>query len=70
MTTTTAAPAQNAETCCLFDHHPPTTMNKYRQTAADLDGYEQQDPEAIAGMVLAAILGIAIACALVAWWSS
>lgn len=50
-------------------------MNKYRQTAADLDNcYEQADPEAlgeqIAAYILAALLGVSIAGLLFAWWSA
>lgn len=52
-----------------------TTMNKYRQTAADLDHcYEQADPEAlgemIAGIALALLIATGIAAALVHWWSA
>lgn len=49
-------------------------MNRYTQTRADLDGYEQQDPEAIgeqiAGIALAIFIGTGIAALLVTWWSA
>lgn len=49
-------------------------MNEYRQTAADL--HDLQSPisesraEKFAGYALAFVIGVAIACLLVAWWSS
>lgn len=50
-------------------------MNKYRQTAADLDNcYEQADPEAlgeqIAAIALAIFIAAGIAAAVVHWWSN
>lgn len=51
-------------------------MNQYKQTDADLNShcYEQPEPEAIgeqiASVALAIVIGIGIACALVAWWSN
>jgi hypothetical protein len=50
-------------------------MNKYRQTAADLDNcYEQAEPEAlgeqIAAIALALLIATGIAAALVHWWSA
>lgn len=50
-------------------------MNKYRQTAADLDNcYEQADPEAlgemIAGIALAIFIAGGIVASLLHWWSN
>lgn len=49
-------------------------MNKYRQTAADLDHcYEQAEPETlgeqIAAIALALLIATGIAAAFVYWWS-
>lgn len=50
-------------------------MNKYRQTAADLDArYQQAAPEpkaeVIAGIALAIFIATGIAATLVHWWSN
>ena len=50
-------------------------MNKYRQTAADLDNcYEQADPEMTGEMIAAIVLAVSIACGIAAavfhWWSA